>query len=430
MLGASRYSEWGLQVLARRIARILLALGCRPAVAAVLGSALVACAEPKAQPSSSPPSQSASAAREQGENSEFAPLTASPRAMAEALVANDERTLSNACGEADAALLEVASQLALQQSERGAELDSDTLTYALRRAGAPYVRPRAWLFDGTSGEVETAKAHMQRWLGSFSDGRTRRCGVVLRRNDASKISVAVVAVEVLADLDPLPTRARIGQWIEVRATLRVPADEAKLVVLGPRGAPRPVPTSLAFGRVLARFNADARGAWLVQLLGSVDGGPRPLLEALVFAGTEPPRTAAISQAPGEDAPGATSEARAALYAMVNAARTSEHAPPLARDARLERLATEHAEAMRRARKTAHDSGDGDVNQRLERAGLELAAGENVAHAGNAALAHRTLWASPSHRGNLLSRGFDLVGIGVAPDVDGTLWVCQIFAPSR
>src|SRR6478609_641021 len=155
MLGASRYSEWGLQVLARRIARILLALGCRPAVAAVLGSALVACAEPKAQPSSSPPSQSASAAREQGENSEFAPLTASPRAMAEALVANDERTLSNACGEADAALLEVASQLALQQSERGAELDSDTLTYALRRAGAPYVRPRAWLFDGTSGEVET-----------------------------------------------------------------------------------------------------------------------------------------------------------------------------------------------------------------------------------------------------------------------------------
>jgi uncharacterized protein YkwD len=165
----------------------------------------------------------------------------------------------------------------------------------------------------------------------------------------------------------------------------------------------------------------------VQLLGAVDGGPRPLLEALVFAGTEPPRTAEISKAPGEDAQDAAGDPRAALYAMVNAARVSEQRAPLARDARLETLAQEHADAMRHARKTAHDTGDGDLNQRLERAGLELSAGENVAHAGRATLAQRALWASPSHRENLLFQGFDVVGIGVAPDADGTLWVCQVFA---
>jgi hypothetical protein len=242
------------------------------------------------------------------------------------------------------------------------------------------------------------------------------------------MNVAAVAVDVLADLEPLPTRARIGQWIEVRARLRVPATEAKLVVLGPRGAPRPVPTSLEEGRVRARFNADAEGAWLVQLLGSVDGGPRPLLEALIFAGVEPPRTPTTNQAPGEDT--RASDPRAALYAMVNAARVSERGAPLERDARLETLAQAHAEAMRSARKTAHDTGDGDLVQRLERAGLELSAGENVAHAGSAALAQRALWASPSHRENLLFRGFDAVGIGVAPDADGTLWVCQVFASTR
>ncbi len=86
--------------------------------------------------------------------------------------------------------------------------------------------------------------------------------------------------------------------------------------------------------------------------------------------------------------------------------------------------------MRRARKTAHDAGDGDLNQRLEQQGLQLEAGENVAHAGNAALAERALWASPSHRENLLFARFDSVGIGVAHDPDGTLWVCQVFARSR
>jgi len=347
-----------------------------------------------------------------------------------ALEEGDEGRLQGACGEADAALLAVATQLIERQSEGSAELDVDAISYALRAAGAPYVWPRAWLFNGSEGEVETAKARMQLWLRSFEGGGARRCGVSLRHEGGSRMSVAAVAVDVLADLEPLPTRARIGQWIEVRATLRVPASEAKLVVLGPRGAPRPVPTTFDAGRVRARFNADLPGAWLVQILGAVDGGPRPLLEALVFAGTEPPNTAITSKAPGEDAPNRASDPRAALYALVNAARASERVPTLERDARLEALAEEHAQAMRRARKTAHDTGDGDLNQRLERAGLELSAGENVAHAGSAALAQRALWASPSHRENLLFRGFDSVGIGVAPDPDGTLWVCQIFASSH
>ena len=116
--------------------------------------------------------------------------------------------------------------------------------------------------------------------------------------------------------------------------------------------------------------------------------------------------------------------------MVDAARDSERMPPLQRDQQLETLAREHAEAMRRARRTAHDTGDGDLNQRLERAGLALSAGENVAHAGSAVLAQRALWASPSHRENLLFPGFDTIGIGVALDNDGTLWVCQVFANRR
>jgi uncharacterized protein YkwD len=365
--------------------------------------------------------------RESAVNVGFAQTTESPQPELEQPA--DARALSASCGASDAALLQVAQHLAGRAG--GADsVDVDALDYELRAAGAPYVWPRAWRFDGAEAELDDAKARMQRWLSGFGDGGSRRCGVALLHKPDAQITVAAVAVDVLADLEAMPTRVRIGQWVDVRATLRVPADSAKLIVLGPRGAPHAVPTTLDNGHLQARFNADHEGAWLVQVLAAVDGGPRPLLEALVFAGVEPPTELVVPKAPGEEAAQAVEDPRAALYDMVNAARASEQTAPLERDTRLEALAQAHAEAMRHAQKTAHDAGDGDLNQRLASAGLELRAGENVAHAASASLSHRALWASPSHRENLLFPDFDVVGIGVAPDADGTLWVCEVFASAR
>lgn len=389
---------------------------------------LVGCAGPAASvgPAADRGTTAATADDHAG-NDAFAQSTESPRPV----TADDNpdptaRALNDVCGESDRALLAVAAHLAGEQTDSESELDPEAISHALRAAGAPYVWPRAWLFSGSEGELEAARTRMQRWLASFDDGGVRRCGVWLLHQPGGRISVGAVAVSVLADLQALPTRARVGQWLEVRAVLRVPASEAKLVVMGPHGAPHSVPTSLSDGLIRARFNADQPGAWVVQLLGAVEGGPRPLLEALVFAGTEPPRAFAVPKVPGEDAALGAAEPRAALYAMVNAARKSERLAPLERDPRLESLAQAHAETMRHARKTAHDAGDGDLKQRLERLGLELTVGENVAHAGSATLAQRALWASPSHRENLLFPNFDLIGVGVAPDPDGTLWVCQVF----
>jgi hypothetical protein len=314
----------------------------------------------------------------------------------------------------------------VQDSTSADHVDVDSLAYELRAAGAPYVWPRAWRFDGPERQLEAAKSRMQAWLASFGDGSLRRCGVALARGPTAHISVFAIAVDALADLEPVPTRVRVGQWLDLRAELHVPAEAAKLVVLGPRGAPHAVPSTLDQGHFAARFNADHEGQYLVQVLAAVAGGPRPLLEALIFAGVEPPAKFQLEKAPGEDRAN-NADPRAALYEMVNEARASERVAPLARAPQLEALAQAHAEAMRRAQQTAHDAGDGDLVQRLANAGLELRAGENVAHAGNAALAQRALWASPSHRENLLFPDYDALGIGVAPDPDGTLWVCEVFA---
>ena len=53
-------------------------------------------------------------------------------------------------------------------------------------------------------------------------------------------------------------------------------------------------------------------------------------------------------------------------------------------------------------------------------------GENVARADTLLRAHRALWGSPSHRGNLLHPRFKQVGIGIAQSPEGTIWVCQVF----
>jgi uncharacterized protein YkwD len=65
---------------------------------------------------------------------------------------------------------------------------------------------------------------------------------------------------------------------------------------------------------------------------------------------------------------------------------------------------------------------------LSRAGLvPRLAGENVVRAADPKRAHRALWASPSHRTNLLHRGFTRWGLGVIVDEAGTLWICELFA---
>ena len=408
---------------------VAFAVTCRYAAAIAVCGILVGCGG--STPAPSPPAKSIGATRPSTTpDSEFAETTESPQPVDESKTDPDARALSASCGESDRALLAVARHLLEQPADATAELDVDAISYALRAAGAPYLWPRAWLFNGSEGKIEPARARMQHWLASFANGGVRRCGVAVLHAPAEHLRVSIVTVDVLADLEPLPTRVRVGQWLEVRATLRVEASDAKLVVMGPRGTPHPVPTSLRNGQVLARFNADQPGTWLIQLLGAVDEGPRTLLEAVLFAGTEPSRAPTPSQAPGEELVPADSEPRAALYALVNAARATERLTVLERDEHLEAVAQAHAEAMRRVRKTAHDVGQGDLNQRLEQFGLEMTAGENIAHAGSATLAQRALWASPSHRGNLLLPGFGLVGIGVAPDPDGTLWVCQVFGNSH
>jgi uncharacterized protein YkwD len=356
----------------------------------------------------------------------WAARTRSPRPSSERGLA--ER-LGKLCARRDGALDRVATRLAHRLLSGRPELDPSELTLELRAAGAPYVWPRSWSYSGGAIESDDAAERATKWLASFGDGGKRTCGAARVARDGHE-AVTLVASDALADLEPIPSRARAGQWLDVAAKLTVPASDAKVVVLGPRGSPHSVPTSLDRGVVRARFAPGAPGTWLLQVVAVIGSGPRPVLEALIHADVEPPASFSSQPAPGEDAGRGASDDADAILRMVNAVRRFEGLSELRRDPRLDQAAAIQAEAMRDARTLGHDVGRGTVRDRLEALGVEARVfGENVARAATPERAHRAIWVSPSHRGNLLEPRFDSVGIGTARGDDG-VWVCEVFADLR
>ncbi len=133
-----------------------------------------------------------------------------------------------------------------------------------------------------------------------------------------------------------------------------------------------------------------------------------------------------------------------LFRMINAARadpdyraeTGGQAAPLRWDAAVARVALRHSEQMAREHRLSHTGADGrSPAARMDAAGIAWTiVAENVAMAPSIKAANQMMMSEPplqaNHRGNILDRRFDLVGIGVAASGD-ELWVTEDFlrAPS-
>jgi uncharacterized protein YkwD len=348
-------------------------------------------------------------------------VSSSPVALSATAADPLEREALERCGTGDEGL-------------RGAA--DDVLFRALRGLPLPDSEPhpwaRAWVASARALSSDTTLHRLDQWLAEDREPRLRRCAVASGAAPDGTGALAVVVVDALADLAPLPTRARTGQWLTVSARLRIAASSGAVLLLGPSGAPRRLPAWFDGSTLRARFALDRPGAFTVQVVATTTAGPRPVVEATVFADVAPPPRARGDSAPGDasddlpaDVGGDESRALAALLAT---AREESGERPLTRDPLLDAVAQQHALSMAAARAVAHDAGDGDPASRMGAAGLSWEAlGENVAHAATVALAHRSLWASPSHRANMLRRDFCRVGVAAVRDPRGDLWVVETFA---
>lgn len=304
----------------------------------------------------------------------------------------------------------------------------DEIALLQRAAGEPHPWARAWVATSHTLDSDALMVKLDAWLGLAPNRSLRRCGVASAASAIDGMHVlAVVTIDALADLAPLRIRARPGQWLTVDARLRVPATGGEVIVLGPGVAPRRLPTSFDGVTLRAHFAPERRGEFSLQVMADVRGGPRPVLEAMVFADVEP-RAQRDRVAPGEDVADGNGDDADRLAHMITKARASAGLGSLARDSSLDAVARDHAARMAHAKDLAHELGDGNPLERLRAAGVDARhAGENVAHASTVPLAHRSLWASPSHRANLLRREFDRIGVGVVRDERGDAWVVETLA---
>jgi len=351
--------------------------------------------------------------------------TSSPRKGA-AADPKDAPLIAACGGGVEASLVAVAGELAQVLADKGELPDAQEIEWRQRRAGNPHVWPRTWgaHIAGTLDRTAVA-ADITKWLGKSA--KKVRCGVATVKTN-SKEAVAVVAVEPVADLAPLPTNVKVGGWIDLDATL-LSGSSGRVVVLPPTGAPKTVLSSTTSNNhVKARFAVGKAGRHVVQVLADDGLGPRPVLEAEIYAGVELPSAPPSSAVPGEEAGDGETDPGKALLKRINSARAAENIAAIALDAGLSKVAQAHADAMMKARLLGHDVGDGDPAARVTEAGLSFKlVGENVAKAKTERAAHRAIYASPSHRANVLDARFKKVGLGVASDPKtGYLWIAELY----
>ena len=115
--------------------------------------------------------------------------------------------------------------------------------------------------------------------------------------------------------------------------------------------------------------------------------------------------------------------------LLNSDRARYNLPPLTLDPALCRIARIKSEDMRDNQYFAHTSPTyGDVRDMLRRFGYSYtAAGENIAHHATVDKSQAALISSPGHRRNILSSAYTKLGIGVALDQNGFVYLTQIFA---
>ena len=115
--------------------------------------------------------------------------------------------------------------------------------------------------------------------------------------------------------------------------------------------------------------------------------------------------------------------------LLNNDRARYNFAPLTIDPALCRIARIKSEDMRDNQYFAHTSPTyGDVRQMLTHFGYSYrAASENIAHHATIEKAQAAFLSSPGHRKNIMSSAYTKVGLGVAIDQNGFVYLTQIFA---
>jgi uncharacterized protein YkwD len=156
---------------------------------------------------------------------------------------------------------------------------------------------------------------------------------------------------------------------------------------------------------------------------AVRSAPISTAPAPAAAPTPPPTTAAPppvapAAATVNMAPGAAAD----LFARTNGVRSARGVAPLARDGSLDSAANGWARELATSGTLRHST----LPQQLI-GNPWSTLGENVGFGATSAVIHEALVNSAGHLSNIVGASYTRIGVGAATDVNGRLWVVELFA---
>lgn len=330
-----------------------------------------------------------------------------------------------------AAARSLAAEAQRSSAPGAASPDAATVAEAVSAAGAWEPRPRVWIIRATP--LEAGLAAFRRRTDLALEPATH-AGLALV-GDIDRGVLALILADRKAELRSFPRRLRAPGVHELCGDLRPPLERPEIYVTLPAGhVERVAQVRATPAGFCAPLTLRTTGRYAVEVVGNGPSGPEV---AALFSLEVGDRAPQAGGPPPPPEPPTAAAARPAILARINALRAAEGIPPLAADLRLDAVAQAYAERMAAEHFFAHIAPDGtSIDQRLRAAGfLYRAAGENLGLSGSGPMAaHLGVEESPGHRGNLLSPGFTLFGIGIAQETVGgqtrTLVVEVLAAPER
>jgi uncharacterized protein YkwD len=329
-----------------------------------------------------------------------------------------------------AAARSLAAEAQRSSAPAAASPDAATVAEAVSAAGAWEPRPRVWIIRATP--LEAGLAAFRRRTDLALEAATH-AGLALV-GDVDRGVLALILADRKAELHSFARRLRVPGVHELCGELRPPLERPEVYVTLPAGrVERVAPVRAAPGGFCAPLTLRSTGRYAVEVVGTGPSGPEVAALFSLEVGDRSP----VAGGPPPPEPATAAAARAAILGRINALRAAEGITPVAADQRLDAVAQAYAERMAAEHFFAHIAPDGSsIDQRLRAAGfLYRAAGENLGLSGSGPMAaHLGVEESPGHRGNLLSPGFTLLGIGIAQEMlagqTRTLVVEVLAAPER
>jgi uncharacterized protein YkwD len=123
-----------------------------------------------------------------------------------------------------------------------------------------------------------------------------------------------------------------------------------------------------------------------------------------------------------------------IFELTNKERKAKDLPALVLSPALSKIARAHSENMARQGKFEHKLDGKEAKERVKEAGYKFSkVGENIAMGEDGAKLPKIMKAwmeSGGHRENILSAEFVEIGVGIARNKAGDLYITQVFAKPR